>query len=102
MSVRERETAQIVPQERLVEALQGIRALGVVDRSVCFGWNSGPTHMELRAIGTEIGSIPMLDFIGGLANMDVSTTHLNEMIDRVYEASKGADYKKVTWMNLEE
>jgi pyruvate/2-oxoacid:ferredoxin oxidoreductase alpha subunit len=90
------------PQERLIAALQGKKALGVVDRSICFGWDSGPTHTELRAIGTDIGPIPILGFIGGLANMDISTTHLEEMVDRVLKASRGEPYEKVTWMNLEE
>jgi len=90
------------PQEKLIAALKGKKALGVVDRSICFGWNSGPTHMELRAIGSEIDSIPMLGFIGGLANMDISATHLEEMIDKVHRASQGEPYEKVTWMNLEE
>lgn len=89
------------PEERLLAALRGKKALGVVDRSICFGWNCGPTHMELRGIGTEIGSAPMLGFIGGLANMDISTTHLEEIIDRVCEASRGGSYEKVTWLNLE-
>lgn len=90
------------PQEKLIAALKGKKALGVVDRSICFGWNSGPTHMELRAIGSEVDSIPMLGFIGGLANMDISATQLEEIIDRVHRASQGESYKKVTWMNLEE
>ena len=90
------------PEERLTMALQGKKALGIVDRSICFGWNCGPTHMEVRAIAPEIGSIPMLGFIGGLANMDVSTMHLEKMIDRVYEASLGAPYEKVTWMDIED
>jgi pyruvate/2-oxoacid:ferredoxin oxidoreductase alpha subunit len=89
------------PQERLITALRGIKALGVVDRSICFGWNSGPIHMELRAIGTEFGPAPMLGFIGGLANMDISTNLLEEMIERVQRASQGEPYEKVTWLNLE-
>jgi len=90
------------PQERLIQALRGKKALGVVDRSICFGWNSGPTHMELRAIRSEIGTVPILGFVGGLANMDLSTMHFEKIVDRVYEASRGAPYEAVTWLGLEE
>src|ERR1035437_4611827 len=56
------------PREKLAQALHGKKAIGVLDRSVGFGWNCGPMYMETRALSPEIGKMPMLSFIDGLAN----------------------------------
>jgi len=90
------------PWERLSQAFRGKKAIGVIDRSVCFGWNCGPIYMELRALSPEIGLIPIMSFIDGLANMDISIVHIERMIDSVYAASQGKPYQRVTWVVLEE
>jgi pyruvate/2-oxoacid:ferredoxin oxidoreductase alpha subunit len=91
------------PGERLTEILGGRRAMaiGVIDRSVCFGWNCGPIYMELRSLLPEIGLIPVLGFIDGLAGLDITRTHVEGVTERVYAASQGKPYQKVTWVNLE-
>jgi len=90
------------PRERLARALKGKKAVGVIDRSVCFGWNCGPIYMELRAVAPDIGFIPMMSFIDGLANMDITTPHIERVVDDVYAASQGKSYQEVTWIPLEE
>lgn len=90
------------PRERLIQALKGKKAVGVIDRSVCFGWNCGPMYMELRALCPDIGFIPMMSFIDGLANMDITIPHIERVIDDVYAASQGKSYQEVTWIPLEE
>jgi len=90
------------PRERLARALKGKKAVGVIDRSVCFGWNCGPIYMELRAVAPDIGFIPMMSFIDGLANMDITTPHIERVVDDVYAVSQGKPYQEVTWIPLEE
>lgn len=90
------------PRERLTQALKGKKAVGVIDRSVCFGWNCGPIYMELRALSPDIGFVPMMSFIDGLANMDISIPHIERVVDEVYAASQGKSYQEVTWIPLEE
>jgi pyruvate/2-oxoacid:ferredoxin oxidoreductase alpha subunit len=90
------------PWERLTEALRGKKAIGVIDRSICFGWNCGPIYMEIKALSSEIGLIPILSFIDGLAGMDITAAHLEKMIDSLYGASQGKPYQRVTWVALEE
>jgi pyruvate/2-oxoacid:ferredoxin oxidoreductase alpha subunit len=87
------------PEERLCQLLKGKKAIGVLDRSIAFGWGCGPIYMETRAIVPEIGEIvPMLSFIDGLANMDITKEHIGKMIDDIYDASRGNAYRKVTWL----
>ena len=86
------------PKERLAQALKGKKAFGVLDRSICFGWDCGPLYMETRALTPEIGVVPMLSFIDGLANMDITRDHIAGMIDDIQAASEGRPYQEVTWL----
>jgi pyruvate ferredoxin oxidoreductase alpha subunit len=90
------------PQEKLTRVLKGKKAVGVLDRSIGFGWNCGPIFMETRALAADIGLIPMLGFIDGLANVDITIPNVERMIEDIYAASLGKPYQKVTWMSLEE
>ena len=66
----------------------------MLDRSICFGWDCGPLYMETRALTPEIGIVPMLSFIDGLANMDITQEHIAGMIDDIQAASEGAPTRK--------
>ena len=89
------------PRRRLAEALQGKKAIGIIDRSVNFGWNCGPMYSEIRALSPEIGAIPMLSFIDGLANLDITSSHIERIIEETFAASRGKSYQEVTWIPLE-
>jgi pyruvate/2-oxoacid:ferredoxin oxidoreductase alpha subunit len=86
------------PIERLSQALKGKKAIGVLDRSICFGWGCGPLYMEIRALAPNFGIVPMLSFIDGLANMDITKEHIAKMIDDIHNASRGNSYQEVTWL----
>jgi pyruvate/2-oxoacid:ferredoxin oxidoreductase alpha subunit len=90
------------PRKRLAEVLRGKKAIGVIDRSVCFGWNCGPMYMELKALSPETGVIPMLSYIGGMANLDITIPHIERVVDETYAAARGKPYQEVTWIPLEE
>jgi pyruvate/2-oxoacid:ferredoxin oxidoreductase alpha subunit len=86
------------PRQRLSHALKGKKAIGVLDRSVCFGWDCGPIYMETRALTPEIGAVPMLSFIGGLANMDITHEHIAQVVDEIHQSSLGKAFEEVTWL----
>jgi pyruvate/2-oxoacid:ferredoxin oxidoreductase alpha subunit len=90
------------PAERLIEALQGRKAIGVVDRSVGFGWKYGPICTELRALSPEIGPAPILSYIDGLANLDITVPHIERVVDELHAAAQGKPYQEVTWIPMEE
>jgi len=89
------------PEERLIQALKGKKAVGVIDRSICFGWKYGPMCTELKAINSSIGSVPILSYIDGLANLDITIPHINRVVDEVNAAAKGKAYQDVTWIPME-
>jgi len=89
------------PQKRLAQALKGKKAIGVIDRSINFGWNCGPMYSEIRALSPEIGIVPMLSYIDGLANLDITRKNIEKIIDETNNAAKGERYQEVTWIPLE-
>ncbi|MFC1823251.1 transketolase C-terminal domain-containing protein [Thermodesulfobacteriota bacterium] len=90
------------PREALAAALKGRKAIGVLDRSVCFGWNCGHLFMELKAVLNDLEErIPAADFIGGLGGGDITKEQIARAIDVIHGAAKGKSYNEVTWMSLE-
>ena len=89
------------PRKKLAAALKGKQAVGVIDRSVGFGWSSGPMYMEVRALTPEIGIVPMLSYIDGLANLDITVPHVERVVDEVWAAAQGEPYQETTWIPLE-
>ncbi len=72
------------PVQRLIRALQGVKAIGVVDRSVSFGWNSGALYQEVLAVlGQARLMIPSVSFIGGLGGADITLDHMIKAFDIV-------------------
>jgi pyruvate/2-oxoacid:ferredoxin oxidoreductase alpha subunit len=91
------------PEERLTQALKGKKAIGVIDRSVNFGWKYGPMCTEIRALCPKLGAtVPILSYIDGLANLDINIPHVGRVIDEVAAAAKGKPYQEVTWIPMEE
>jgi pyruvate ferredoxin oxidoreductase alpha subunit len=90
------------PQEKLAKVLKGRKAIGVLDRSVAFGWNSGPMFVEIRALTPLIGNMPLLSFIDGIANLDITSANIERMFKDILAASKGKSYQQTTWISLEE
>ena len=87
------------PVDRLSSVLKGKKAIGVLDRSLAFGWGSGPFFTEIKALMPNIGHIiPTLGFIDGLANMDITKDHIQRMIDDIDKASRGNSFQEVTWL----
>jgi pyruvate ferredoxin oxidoreductase alpha subunit/phenylglyoxylate dehydrogenase alpha subunit len=91
------------PAERVVERLKGLRAVGVVDRSVSFGWNSGLIFTEMKIAFS--GSLPqpkLVNFIDGLGGADITLDHLAKAIEITQEAGCGAQMKEVHWLGIAE
>jgi pyruvate/2-oxoacid:ferredoxin oxidoreductase alpha subunit len=91
------------PLERLAQAVRGKKAIGVVDRDVCFGWNTGIIYMEVRAALNNLGlSIPVVNFIDGLSGADITLAHLEKAIHITARAAAGKPCQEVNWMILEQ
>jgi pyruvate ferredoxin oxidoreductase alpha subunit/phenylglyoxylate dehydrogenase alpha subunit len=90
------------PRERIVGALRGKKAVGLIDRNVCFGWDSGTLFIELKAALFDCDNrMPALNFIAGLSGLDITFQHIERVIDAIQLAAHGKPYQEVIWLDLE-
>jgi phenylglyoxylate dehydrogenase alpha subunit len=90
------------PKERLVEALKGKRAVGVIDRNVCFGWQSGTVFMEIKATLQDLLThVPVTGFIAGIGGTDCTLEMVERAIAITQSAAEGKPHQEITWLNLE-
>jgi pyruvate ferredoxin oxidoreductase alpha subunit len=69
------------PYAELAEALSGVKAVAVLDRSESFGAEGGPVYLEVRSALYDLDHrVPVIDYIYGLGGSDVKT----ELIERVF------------------
>jgi pyruvate ferredoxin oxidoreductase alpha subunit/phenylglyoxylate dehydrogenase alpha subunit len=89
------------PRRELCKVLDGRAAVGVVDRQVDFGWNSGAVLWELRSALYDAERRPqVIGFIGGLAGADITVPDLEKMIRLTADKAEGEDIPEVTWFGL--
>ncbi|MBG0779092.1 MAG: pyruvate synthase subunit PorA [Desulfotignum balticum] len=87
------------PHQALVKALKGKKAIGVVDRSLAFGFDGGPIYTELKAFETKLGGAKLVSFIDGIANTDITKTNVKQMIQMTADLADGKDVPEVTWVS---
>jgi pyruvate ferredoxin oxidoreductase alpha subunit/phenylglyoxylate dehydrogenase alpha subunit len=88
------------PLEALKKALAKVKAVGVVDRSVSFGWNSGPMYQEtLSALYFLDERILAVSFIGGLAGADITVEDFKGVIETTKRALGGEVIPGPVWLN---
>jgi pyruvate ferredoxin oxidoreductase alpha subunit/phenylglyoxylate dehydrogenase alpha subunit len=88
------------PLQAMVAALAKVKRIGVVDRSVSFGWNCGPVYQETLGALYQTGkSIPAISFIGGLAGADITVEHFTRAIALTRELQWGREPNEPVWLN---
>lgn len=88
------------PLDAMVAALSKVKAIGVVDRSVSFGWNSGPVHQEVIGALYHGGrQMPAISFIGGLAGADLTLNHFRRVIAETAAALDNGAERGPVWLN---
>ncbi len=90
------------PVEAFIRAARKVRALGVVDRAVSYGWNCGPVYQDVLAALFASGQrMPALSFIGGLAGADLTDAHFARVIALTHAAlTPGAAHTAApVWLN---
>jgi pyruvate ferredoxin oxidoreductase alpha subunit/phenylglyoxylate dehydrogenase alpha subunit len=88
------------PAAVVADALRAVRAFGVVDRSVDFGWNCGPLYREVLTALHPLASQPAsLSFIGGLAGADLTVGDFARVIATTGQLSRVAPLPGPVWLN---
>lgn len=88
------------PLEAMLKAVSKVKAVGVIDRAVSFGWNAGPVYQEMLSTLYHMKErIPAVSFIGGLAGADITEKHFAQVIETVGRTLKGEIPNKTIWIN---
>jgi len=90
------------PSKELARVAARKKAIGILDRNVSFGWNSGTLFMEARsAFLAERVDLPMVNFIAGLGGLDIRVDQVERCIERVVEAARTGSTQEVHWVGME-
>ncbi len=88
------------PVQAVAQALGAVKAVGVVDRSVSFGWNCGPLYQDvIGALQFAAQRPAAMSFIGGLAGADITTDHFGRVIERVQALARDGRAGETVWLN---
>ncbi len=89
------------PEKELTELLSGVKAVGVLDRSISFG-SSGALYQDVIRSIVKLNTRPhIVDFIVGLGGRDVSYFTIREAIQTLKLALKeGRVEKNLVWLDL--
>ena len=87
------------PREDLARVLEGRKAVAVIDRSICLGWNCGHLFMEARAVLPDVKNPPrMVDFVDGLSSLDITVDHIEKALAITLAAANGEPVKECNWL----
>ncbi len=93
-------TMRPFPKDQLLKAVSKVKAVGVIDRSVSFGWNCGPLYQELLGVMYQMEErIPAVSFIGGLAGADITINDFKNTIETTKKALNGDVPESTIWIN---
>lgn len=90
------------PREEVVRIFRGKKAVGVIDRSICLGWNCGHLFQEARAaIACEENMPKVLSFIDGISTMDITREHIELAVGMTIAAGNGEPVQETNWLSWE-
>ena len=89
------------PKDRLIEALSGARAVGVMDRCVSFGLG-GPVCHEIRGAAYGRLRAPIQSFIYGLGGRDITTGQIEGLFADLQKTAAGEEPPEETYVGLRE
>ncbi|MEL7564090.1 MAG: transketolase C-terminal domain-containing protein [Dehalobacterium sp.] len=87
------------PVHKIRQALKDKKAMAVVDRNVCFGWNTGVLYQEtLASINNCTYKLSTIPVIGGLGGADITLRHFLNIIDSLEQGKTAAKEYHTVWL----
>ena len=92
------------PQNELKDVLSGVKACAVLDRSIAFGADGGPVHIEIRSAFYGANNPPQLvNYIYGLGGKPIDLEHVDTVFTDLMEIVKTGKVKsRIGFLNLRE
>jgi len=79
------------PAQEILDAVKGVKVLGIMDRSISFGLEGGPVFNEIRSAAFDRPELLLKGYIYGLGGRDVNVGDVKGVFEdlmRVKEAGK--------------
>jgi pyruvate ferredoxin oxidoreductase alpha subunit len=92
------------PYEEIAKVLKGVKACAVLDRSIAYGGDGGPVHIEVRSALYGQHPVPiMTNYIYGLGGKPIDPEHIATVYDDLKDAIvKGRPKRRIGYLNLKE
>lgn len=91
------------PKEQICQALANVKAFGVVDKNVSFGWDTGIIYQEVKSAMYEgKNHVPSVPVIGGLGGEDISIQMLKDTVDTIVETAEKGQNRDAVWLMVKE
>jgi pyruvate ferredoxin oxidoreductase alpha subunit len=91
------------PYDDVRTELSGAKAVGVLDRSMSFGAQSGPVLIEVRSALYDHANVPTRGYIYGLGGRDISVEHIEQAFEELKElASSGKSSDELSFLGMRE
>ncbi|MCX6012319.1 MAG: pyruvate synthase subunit PorA [Chloroflexi bacterium] len=89
------------PQQKLLELLKGMKAIGVLEQGIYHGFNRGYLFTDLKTTLYDAKvHIPLVNFFAGMNGGDITVDYIGKSIDITAKAAKGAKCREDYWLNL--
>jgi pyruvate ferredoxin oxidoreductase alpha subunit/phenylglyoxylate dehydrogenase alpha subunit len=85
------------PAARIAKALAGKKAWAAIDRSVVFGWDSGPVFVE--AMAATSADCCHFSAIGGLGGADISVQDIQLCIEKLEQNKEKSGQLETLWLS---
>jgi pyruvate ferredoxin oxidoreductase alpha subunit len=92
------------PSEEIAKALSKVKACAVLDRSIAYGGDGGPVHIEVRSALYGLPNAPiMTNYLYGLGGKPIDMEHITSVYEDLKEAAiSGRVKRRVGYLNLKE
>ena len=88
------------PKEHLIRALNGKKAVGVIDKNMSFGYE-GTIFTNVNSALTTLEKHPKtINFIGGLGGRDITKENLEDAFESLLNIDGNPSYKRIQYMNV--
>ena len=91
------------PKEELAEALKGLKAIAVMDRSDSMNGHEGPLCLEIKAALYDKGmNKTILNYIYGLGGREIRLDEIESVFNDLSSAAKGIKKSAVIYLSVRE
>jgi len=88
------------PEEEILEICANVKAIGVIDRDISFGFEGTVYTNVNSALSRSEKHILALNFIAGLGGRDISKESIREIFNDLLDGINGHPVKHVKFLNL--